>query len=87
MNRPCRERSARGQSVFNQVANANLQFLEDGALNAYGLGGSLMLVVIGRVASVRMRRGTDRIRKRPRLLQGQRVDVFGSPDRICEFPA
>ena len=31
------------QSVFNHVADANLQFLEDGALNAYGVGGSLML--------------------------------------------
>ncbi|WP_087043087.1 hypothetical protein [Caballeronia ptereochthonis] len=31
------------QTVFNRVANTNLQFLEDGALNAYGLGGSLML--------------------------------------------
>ena len=31
------------QTVFNHVANTNLQFLEDGALNAYGLGGSLML--------------------------------------------
>jgi hypothetical protein len=31
------------QTVVNHVANANLQFLEDGALNAYGLGGSLML--------------------------------------------
>jgi len=31
------------QTVFNHAANTNLQFLEDGALNAYGLGGSLML--------------------------------------------
>ncbi len=31
------------QTVFNHVADANLQFLEDGALNAYGVGGSLML--------------------------------------------
>ncbi|WP_250479154.1 hypothetical protein [Caballeronia sp. AAUFL_F1_KS47] len=31
------------QTVFNHVANTNLQFLEDGALNAYGVGGSLML--------------------------------------------
>lgn len=31
------------QTVFNHVADTNLQFLEDGALNAYGVGGSLML--------------------------------------------
>ncbi len=31
------------QTVFNHVADANLQFLEDGVLNAYGVGGSLML--------------------------------------------
>jgi len=31
------------QTVLNHVADANLQFLEDGALNAYGVGGSLML--------------------------------------------
>ncbi|WP_250478356.1 MULTISPECIES: hypothetical protein [unclassified Caballeronia] len=31
------------ETVFNHVANTNLQFLEDGALNAYGVGGSLML--------------------------------------------
>ena len=31
------------QSIVNQIKDTNLQFLEDGALNAYGLGGSLML--------------------------------------------
>ncbi|WP_250866555.1 hypothetical protein [Caballeronia sp. INSB1] len=31
------------ETVFNHVADTNLQFLEDGALNAYGVGGSLML--------------------------------------------
>ena len=31
------------QSVINHVTDSNLQFLEDGALNAYGYGGSLML--------------------------------------------
>ncbi|MDR5734811.1 hypothetical protein QCE47_21090 [Caballeronia sp. LZ025] len=31
------------QTLFNHAADANLQFLEDGALNAYGVGGSLML--------------------------------------------
>ena len=31
------------QTVFNHVADANLHFLEDGVLNAYGVGGSLML--------------------------------------------
>ncbi|MFM0053848.1 hypothetical protein [Caballeronia grimmiae] len=31
------------QTVLNHVADANLQFLEDGALSAYGVGGSLML--------------------------------------------
>ncbi|SAL33125.1 hypothetical protein AWB73_03018 [Caballeronia turbans] len=31
------------ETVFNHVANTNLQFLENGALNAYGVGGSLML--------------------------------------------
>ncbi|WP_096031522.1 hypothetical protein [Caballeronia hypogeia] len=31
------------QTVFNHVADTNLQFLDDGALNAYGVGGSLML--------------------------------------------
>jgi hypothetical protein len=31
------------QTVLNYVADTNLQFLKDGALNAYGYGGSLML--------------------------------------------
>ncbi|KDR41743.1 hypothetical protein BG61_15830 [Caballeronia glathei] len=31
------------QSIINRAKDANLQFLEDGALNAYGYGGSLML--------------------------------------------
>lgn len=31
------------QTVLNHVADTNLQFLDDGALNAYGYGGSLML--------------------------------------------
>ncbi|CAB3768227.1 hypothetical protein LMG29542_05814 [Paraburkholderia humisilvae] len=32
-----------GQSVINHVTDSNLQFLNDGYLNAYGYGGSLML--------------------------------------------
>ncbi|WP_428983391.1 hypothetical protein [Paraburkholderia diazotrophica] len=32
-----------GQSVFNHVTDSNLQFLENGSLDAYGYGGSLML--------------------------------------------
>ncbi|WP_233857404.1 hypothetical protein [Paraburkholderia sp. HD33-4] len=32
-----------GQTIFNRVTDSNLQFLEDGSLNAYGYGGSLML--------------------------------------------
>ncbi|MGC7403139.1 hypothetical protein ACPWR0_04785 [Pandoraea pneumonica] len=32
-----------GETLVNRAADLNLQFLENGALNAYGLGGSLML--------------------------------------------
>jgi hypothetical protein len=32
-----------GQSIFNRVTDSNLQFLENGSLDAYGYGGSLML--------------------------------------------
>ncbi|RQH07035.1 hypothetical protein [Paraburkholderia dinghuensis] len=32
-----------GQTLFNHVTDSNLQFLENGVLNAYGYGGSLML--------------------------------------------
>lgn len=32
-----------GQSVFNRVTDSNLQFLENGSLDAYGYGGSLVL--------------------------------------------
>jgi hypothetical protein len=32
-----------GQSLFNHVTDSNLQFLENGSLDAYGYGGSLML--------------------------------------------
>ncbi|MEM5388514.1 hypothetical protein VSR68_33835 [Paraburkholderia phymatum] len=32
-----------GQSIFNHVTDSNLQFLENGSLDAYGYGGSLML--------------------------------------------
>ncbi|MHB9836084.1 hypothetical protein Q8F57_014725 [Paraburkholderia terrae] len=32
-----------GQSIFNRITDRNLQFLENGSLNAYGYGGSLML--------------------------------------------
>ncbi|MEM5298884.1 hypothetical protein VSR82_31770 [Burkholderia sp. JPY481] len=32
-----------GQTLFNHVTDSNLQFLENGSLNAYGYGGSLML--------------------------------------------
>jgi hypothetical protein len=32
-----------GQSIFNRVTDSNLQFLENGYLDAYGYGGSLML--------------------------------------------
>ncbi|WP_243856756.1 hypothetical protein [Paraburkholderia sp. BL6665CI2N2] len=32
-----------GQSIFNHVTDRNLQFLENGSLDAYGYGGSLML--------------------------------------------
>ncbi|MGA7776240.1 MAG: hypothetical protein WCA85_00760 [Paraburkholderia sp.] len=32
-----------GQSVINHVTDSNLQFLDNGALNAYGYGGSAML--------------------------------------------
>ena len=32
-----------GQSIFNRVTDRNLQFLENGSLDAYGYGGSLML--------------------------------------------
>ena len=32
-----------GQTIFNRVTDSNLQFLENGSLNAYGYGGSLML--------------------------------------------
>jgi hypothetical protein len=32
-----------GQTIFNHVTDSNLQFLENGSLNAYGYGGSLML--------------------------------------------
>ncbi|VVD75203.1 hypothetical protein PPN31114_00828 [Pandoraea pneumonica] len=32
-----------GETLVNRAADVNLQFLENGALNAYGLGGSLML--------------------------------------------
>ncbi|CAB3754631.1 hypothetical protein LMG29739_01979 [Paraburkholderia solisilvae] len=32
-----------GQSIFNHVTDSNLEFLENGSLNAYGYGGSLML--------------------------------------------
>jgi hypothetical protein len=32
-----------GQTLFNHVTDRNLQFLENGSLNAYGYGGSLML--------------------------------------------
>jgi hypothetical protein len=31
------------QTLFNHVTDSNLQFLENGSLNAYGYGGSLML--------------------------------------------
>ncbi|MGF6266459.1 hypothetical protein OKW49_007452 [Paraburkholderia youngii] len=32
-----------GQTLFNHVTDSNLQFLENGSLDAYGYGGSLML--------------------------------------------
>jgi hypothetical protein len=32
-----------GQTIINHVTDSNLQFLDNGALNAYGYGGSLML--------------------------------------------
>jgi len=32
-----------GQSVFNHVTDSNLEFLENGSLDAYGYGGSLVL--------------------------------------------
>ncbi|TCK33320.1 hypothetical protein B0G84_7527 [Paraburkholderia sp. BL8N3] len=32
-----------GQTIFNRVTDANLQFLENGSLDAYGYGGSVML--------------------------------------------
>ncbi|MBN3751353.1 hypothetical protein G3N95_00255 [Paraburkholderia sp. Tr-20389] len=32
-----------GQSIFNRVTDSNLQFLQNGYLDAYGYGGSLML--------------------------------------------
>lgn len=32
-----------GQSIFNRVTDSNLQFLENGSLDAYGYGGSLVL--------------------------------------------
>ncbi|PRX30946.1 hypothetical protein B0G75_106389 [Paraburkholderia sp. BL18I3N2] len=32
-----------GQSIFNHVTDSNLQFLENGSLDAYGYGGSLVL--------------------------------------------
>ncbi|TCG08448.1 hypothetical protein BZM27_12050 [Paraburkholderia steynii] len=32
-----------GQSIFNRVTDRDLQFLENGSLDAYGYGGSLML--------------------------------------------
>ncbi|WP_425271838.1 hypothetical protein [Paraburkholderia caledonica] len=32
-----------GQTIFNRATDANLQFLENGSLDAYGYGGSLML--------------------------------------------
>ncbi|WP_372237252.1 hypothetical protein [Burkholderia sp. SRS-W-2-2016] len=32
-----------GQTIFNHVTDSNLQFLENGSLNAYGYGGSLVL--------------------------------------------
>ena len=32
-----------GQTIFNHVTDRNLQFLENGSLDAYGYGGSLML--------------------------------------------
>jgi hypothetical protein len=32
-----------GQSIFNERTGSDLQFLENGSLNAYGYGGSLML--------------------------------------------
>ncbi|NUY05206.1 hypothetical protein [Paraburkholderia youngii] len=32
-----------GQTLYNHVTDSNLQFLENGSLNAYGYGGSLML--------------------------------------------
>jgi hypothetical protein len=32
-----------GQSIFNHVTDSSLQFLENGSLDAYGYGGSLML--------------------------------------------
>ncbi|MGF6545390.1 hypothetical protein QFZ96_000460 [Paraburkholderia youngii] len=32
-----------GQTLFNHVTDSSLQFLENGSLNAYGYGGSLML--------------------------------------------
>ena len=32
-----------GETIFNRVTDRNLQFLENGSLDAYGYGGSLML--------------------------------------------
>ncbi|HWT38767.1 MAG TPA: hypothetical protein VN289_20945 [Paraburkholderia sp.] len=32
-----------GQSIFNRITDSNLQFLNNGSLDAYGYGGSLML--------------------------------------------